>query len=88
MNTHVHPFRKMLVGACILSLIALALMVWSMLDPAPIPVVVAMSAGQIIGTISFLIFIYVVFIDLRVKRRIARTTPESEPESMRPPDAS
>jgi len=53
-------------------------MVWSMLDPVPIPVIVAMSAGQVVGTISFAIFGYVVLVDLRLKRRIDRLRPKEE----------
>ena len=38
--------------ACLLALFALALMVWSVLDPRPVPVMLAMSAGQVLGTLS------------------------------------
>jgi len=75
---HVHPFRRLLALACALSLVSLGLMVWSMLDPVPIPVIVAMSAGQVVGTISFAIFGYVVLVDLRLKRRIDRLRPKEE----------
>jgi hypothetical protein len=75
---HVHPFRRLLVVACFLSLASLGLMVWSMVDPVPIPVIVAMSAGQVVGTISFAIFGYVVVVDLRLKRRIDRVRTKEE----------
>jgi hypothetical protein len=78
MNHHVHPFRRFLSAACVLSLASLGLMVWSMVDPAPIPVIVAMSAGQIVGTISFAMFIYVVIVDLRLAKRIDRLKPKEE----------
>lgn len=78
MKKHIHPFRRLLVVACVLSLIALALMVWSMVDPVPVPVIVAMSAGQIVGTISFAMFIYVVIVDLRLTKRIDRLKPKEE----------
>jgi hypothetical protein len=51
--------------ACILALLALALIVWSLLDPRPIPVILAMSLGQAIGTLSFAAFLVVVLRDLR-----------------------
>ena len=60
-------FRRLLSAACVLSLIALALIVWSLFDPRPIPVVAAMSIGQAIGTLSFLAFGYVVVADLRAR---------------------
>ena len=47
-----------------LTLVALALMVWSLLEPTPLPVMVAMSVGQALGTIAFGIFGWVVFKDL------------------------
>jgi hypothetical protein len=51
--------------ACALALVALGLIVWSLLDPRPIPVIVAMSVGQVIGTLSFAAFVVVVVGDLR-----------------------
>lgn len=45
--------------ACVLALAGLAAMVWSILDPRPVPVFVAMSAGQAIGTLSLLLFLLV-----------------------------
>jgi hypothetical protein len=47
------------------AVIALALMVWSVLQPGPIPVIVAMSVGQVLGTLSFGTFLYVLVADLR-----------------------
>jgi hypothetical protein len=51
--------------AAALALIALGLMVWSLLQPRPIPVIVAMSVGQLLGTLSFGTFLYVLVADLR-----------------------
>jgi hypothetical protein len=64
--------RHVLANACILALLAVGLMIWSLFDPRPIPVVVAMSVGQVLGTLSLLAFVYVVVADWR-----ARTEPES-----------
>lgn len=58
--------------ACVLSLAALALIVWSLVDPRPIPVVVAMTAGQAIGTLSLLFFVLSILLDLRARRIVAR----------------
>ena len=64
--------------ACVLALVGLALMSWSLLDPRPVPVIVAMSVGQGAGTLSFLAFLVVAFSDIRwaLARRIG--------ESLRP----
>ena len=58
--------------AAVLTLISLALMVWSVLDPTVLPVMVAMSVGQVIGTAAFAAYGWVVFHDLfkqRAERR-------------------
>jgi hypothetical protein len=64
--------RKVLVVACILCLIALGLMVWSILAPTPLSVMVAMSVGQLIGTISFGLYVWIVISDLRAARVLRR----------------
>lgn len=53
--------------SCYLTLLGLGLMVWSVLDPRPIPVILAMSAGQGIGTLAFAIYVWVVFSEARQK---------------------
>src|SRR5690606_24287636 len=64
-----------------LTLIALALMVWSMLQPTPLPVMLAMSVGQGLGTLAFALYGYVVLADLLRKRRAGR--PGGAPEAER-----
>ncbi len=51
--------------AAVLTLLALALMVWSLLQPTPLPVMLAMTAGMGIGTIATSIYIFVVVRDVR-----------------------
>ena len=55
-------------------LVSLALMVWGVLDPQPIALVIAMSAGQALGTLSFAVFMLVVLNDLRRARVFSGTT--------------
>lgn len=43
---------------------ALGLMMWGVLDPRPIALVVAMSVGQVLGTLSFVLYTVVVVADL------------------------
>lgn len=59
--------RFVLSIACALALVALALMTWSLFDPTPMPVIVAMSVGQAIGTASFAAFLWVAAVDLRAR---------------------
>ena len=56
---------RLMVYACVLGLIGLALMSWSLFDQGWIPVMAAMSVGQGIGTLSFALFLVIVIIDLR-----------------------
>jgi CHASE2 domain-containing sensor protein len=71
---------RILVYACVLGLIGLALMSWSLFDQGWIPVMMAMSVGQVIGTVSLALFILVIVIDL--KRATFR--PSIPPESPKP----
>ncbi len=57
--------QRLLRASAILTLIALALMVWSIVAPTPLPVMVAMTLGQGLGTIAFATYVFVVVRDLR-----------------------
>jgi hypothetical protein len=57
--------HRVLDMACVVALVALLLIAWSMVDPRPIPVIMAMSVAQVMGTISFGAFLVVVVRDLR-----------------------
>ena len=56
---------RLLTYACVLGLVGLVLMCWSLFSQGWIPVMMAMSVGQGIGTLSFVLFLVVVIIDLR-----------------------
>ncbi|MBX3185839.1 MAG: hypothetical protein KF819_02445 [Labilithrix sp.] len=58
--------------ACGLGLVGLALMVWSIVDRTVWPVLVALSVGQAVGTLSFLLYLVVVVRDLGVMTRLGR----------------
>ena len=62
----------MLRVSAILALISLALIVWSVLDPTPMPIIVSMSLGQGIGLLSIGLFVFSVYVDLRRGRRSRR----------------
>lgn len=69
----------LLRGSAALTLIALGLMVWSMAQPTPLPVMLAMTVGQALGTLAFALYGYVVLADLLRIRR-ARRAAEAAPE--------
>jgi len=51
--------------SAVLTLIGLGLMAWSMLEPTPLPVMLAMTVGQGIGMTAFALYLFVVVRDLR-----------------------
>ena len=63
--------RRLLALAAILTMIGLGLMVWSMAEPTPMPVILAMSVGQGLGILAFLLFGGVVRVDQLRKQREA-----------------
>jgi len=65
--------------AAVLTMVGLALMVWSMLQPTPLPVILAMSVGQGLGTLAFALFCGAVLIDqVRKQRAKGRTMSTDE----------
>lgn len=49
--------------ACVLALLALALMCWSVLNPRPLPVIFAMSLGHAVGGTAFVCYLLAVVLD-------------------------
>ncbi|MGZ3419654.1 MAG: hypothetical protein ACXVEE_17395, partial [Polyangiales bacterium] len=70
---------RVLRWASVFALIGLALMVWGLLDPHAMPVLVGLTIGQAIGTVSFGLFLIVVAADLRLRRKLKDDAPESRP---------
>ena len=66
---------RLIYASVILTLIALAFMVWSVLAPTPMPVMLAMTAGQGLGTIAFVMYLFVVIQDFRRVRRERKSGP-------------
>jgi hypothetical protein len=58
--------------SAVLTMVALALMVWSMLAPTPLPVILAMSVGQLVGTMAFALYGIAIWRDVRRLRRARR----------------
>ena len=75
---------RMLRVSAVLTLVGLGFMVWAVLRPTPMPTILAMSLGQLIGTSAFAIYLFVVVLDIRrVPGR--RTTVPPAVESAAPP---
>jgi hypothetical protein len=64
---------KLVRVACVLALLALPLMLWSIFDPHVWPVLLALSAGQVLGTGALVLFLIVVARDLQIERRMEQT---------------
>jgi hypothetical protein len=58
--------------SAVLTLVALALMCWAVLEPTPLPTIIAMSVGQVFGTLAFLMYATAIVIDLRRDARARR----------------
>lgn len=67
--------------SALLTILGLVFMVWSLLQPTPLPVILAMSVGQLIGSAAFALYGYVILADVRRQR--ARKQRESR-ESLEP----
>jgi hypothetical protein len=78
MKTSTRAYERILRGACVLALLGIALMVWSLVEPTPMPVLIAMSAGQVFGTLSLAAFLFVVVADLR-RAKLDRPPAPSDP---------
>jgi preprotein translocase subunit SecF len=72
--------------ACVLSLVALALIVWSLVSRAPLAVIAAMSIGQVIGTLSLLFFLGSIALDVRSRYKVE--SKHIMPDSLRHPPRS
>jgi hypothetical protein len=58
--------------SAVLTLAGLVLMVWSILVPTPLPVMLAMTVGQMFGTTAFALYLLIVIRQLRRELRTAK----------------
>ena len=66
--------------AAVLALIALAIIVFSVLFPRPLPVIFAMSAGHIIGGAAFACYLLAVLLDIsRSDTKSSSVAPDAVP---------
>ena len=61
--------ERLVVSACVASLLAMALMCWSVFDPTPFPVMVAMSVGQVVGTLGLVLYLLAIAVHGVQQRR-------------------
>ncbi len=62
-----------------LAVAALVLVVWSVLDPRPIPVMLAMTLGQLIGTASLGLLVLAILLDIQwVRAHVTHTEPKAD----------
>ena len=76
--------EKLVRVACYFAIVALPLIVWSIFDKTVWPLMAALTIGQGIGTLSFLLFVVVVVRDLGVKKKL-RPQEQSPPDTTSPP---
>lgn len=60
-------------SAALLALLGLALMTWSISVARPVPVVLFMTVGQLIGTASLALYIAAIVVDLRRARVLGKS---------------
>ena len=72
----VHTITMLRISA-VLTIIGLALMIWSLIQPTPMPVILAMSVGQGFGIGAFALYLSVIVIDLRRGRRLRRESQQN-----------
>jgi len=70
--------RELVRLSCLLALTGLAIMAYSVLSGKPLPVILAMSLGHLVGGASFACFLLAVCID-GIRRDPARQGKSSEP---------
>jgi hypothetical protein len=85
MKLRIPSTERLLRVACILALVALPLMVWSLFDATVWPILIALSVGQGLGTLSFMLFLLAIARDLRLKRKLVAAAEKEEPRSVPPP---
>ena len=77
--------RTLLTLAALLTLVGLALMVWSLIEPTPMPVILAMSIGQSFGILAFVMFGIAVLLDQMRKQRDKALAAAAAAEAAAPP---
>jgi hypothetical protein len=72
-----HSVENLTRLACIVGLVALAIMAASILHPGPVLIIFATSVGQVIGGFAVLCYGLAVIMDVKRRRTIAPPEPRS-----------
>ncbi len=84
------PAERLTVVAAVLALLAMLMMAVGVVIPKPLPVILAMSVGQLLGIGALLLFLLAVLTEMRSNRRnqegdeaaaASASDPEAEPHS-------
>ena len=67
--------------ACLLALVGLAALCFSVIVPRPLPVIFAMSAGHLIGVWAFLCYLLAVILDVGRRGGELPPSPSSAPDA-------
>jgi hypothetical protein len=65
------PAQRTADFAALLALISVALIAWSAIDSRPLALVLAMTAGQAVGTVSLIVLVAAIIMDLRRARLLS-----------------
>lgn len=71
-------------AACVASLLSMALMCWSVFDPTPFPVMVSMTVGQGIGTLSLACYLAAVLVAQWRRERPSLAPPKPDAKGPTP----
>jgi len=52
--------QRVLIAAIVLTLLGLAFMMWGLFGRGPVPIFLAMTLGQAIGTLAFALYLFVI----------------------------
>ena len=67
--------------ACVLALVALSVMAYSIVSPRPLPVILAMSVGHVLGAAAFCAYLLAVIVDAARARTARSSIPPGKCES-------
>jgi hypothetical protein len=79
-NLAVHRWQteRLIRVSAVLALVAIALMAWGLLGSGVVAIMVAMTVGQGLGTLSLLLYLVVLVRDLRRSRLLKDSQREDE----------
>ena len=71
--------------ACVVSIVGIVLMMWALFDSSALAITMFMTAGQALGSLSLLIFVVVIVLDLKRRNVFARRGDSLKPKGPEEP---